>query len=76
MSQKPAKDPVGRRYCRRLTAEEHDIVWSAPESNAGVGWWTDGRARSPDDEEFVEDLSLAETHDPTGAPFPVWLEFK
>jgi len=30
---------VSMKRCRKLTKEEKRVVWSKPESNAGVGWW-------------------------------------
>lgn len=27
-----------KKRCKRLTKEQKKVVWSAPESNAGVGW--------------------------------------
>jgi len=32
-----------------LTPEQKRRAWEEPESNAGAGWWPDGRNHGPDD---------------------------
>lgn len=50
---------MGARNKRKpLTPEQRKLIWSEPQSNAGVGWWSGHPERARNDKEHVREYKL------------------